>query len=283
MKLDGLNPYVRYARMHTYYQPTKKDNVCYDCRLFYVGYGEGVLHVDGQTYAVAQNTVIFLPPSTRYRFVFSNNDDVTIYVLNFDLIDAFARFSKSLGTATEDDFNAEKVLEYKLPTALKTAIVQNNGISIRNHITNCTEAFLQREPYYRETASANVKLALLGLLRARESDVSEYKLAQSVIEYIRDHYATAELSNQTIASEFHYHPYHLSRVMKAYTQKTLHEYLIDYRLQMAKNYLITTPLNVTAISEKVGFASYTYFIKIFREKMGLSPLQYRQTHKRIGF
>ena len=121
------------------------------------------------------------------------------------------------------------------------------------------------------------------MLREQQGGVGEYKLAKSVIEYVRDHYARAELSNQMIADEFHYHPYHVSRVMKAYTQKTLHEYLMDYRLEMAKNYLITTSLSVTDIAEKIGFASYTYFIKLFREKTGQSPLQYRQTHKHIGF
>ena len=71
--------------------------------------------------------------------------------------------------------------------------------------------------------------------------------------------------------------------MKAHTKKTLHDYLIDYRLHVAKNYLRTTTLTITSIAEKTGFASYTYFIKLFREHTGLSPLQYRKSHKNIGF
>ena len=70
--------------------------------------------------------------------------------------------------------------------------------------------------------------------------------------------------------------------MKAHTQKTLHDYLTDYRLHMAKNYLRTTSLNVTQVAEKTGFSSYTYFIKLFRERVGVSPLQYRRSHERTG-
>ena len=92
-----------------------------------------------------------------------------------------------------------------------------------------------------------------------------------------------KLTNEKIAEHFNYHPYHLSRLMKARTNKTLHNYLIDFRLHMAKNYLTTTNYNVTKIAEKTGFASYAYFIKIFREKVGISPLQYRKTHLSIGF
>jgi AraC-like DNA-binding protein len=71
--------------------------------------------------------------------------------------------------------------------------------------------------------------------------------------------------------------------MKAHTKKTLHSYLIDFRIHMAKNYLTTTTYNVTTIAEKTGFPTYTYFIKTFREKTGVSPLQYRKSHSNIGF
>ena len=283
MKLDQLNPFIRYAKSHVFYAHTKKDCICYDCRLFYVSLGEGTLFANGETYAVNANTVIFLPPKTHYRFSFTDPDSVNIYVLNFDLTDQFSRYSKSLGTANEETFDCEKVLNYELPKEFSDILVQNNGIHVRNYVAKCTDAFLQKDKYYRQTASANLKLALLATLCQQESENSDYQLVQSVIEYIRENYAQGELSNQTIADEFHYHPYHLSRIMKAHTQKTLHSYLIDYRLHMAKNYLVTTSLNVTAIAEKTGFTSYTYFIKIFREKMGQSPLQYRQTHKNIGF
>ncbi len=283
MQLDTLNPFVRYARTHTYYAPTKKNSICYDCRLFYVAHGEGVLFAGDQEYPVNNNTAIFLPPSSQYRFVFADPMAVSIDVFNFDLVDSFCHYTKSLSTATEENFLPEKVLRYPLPQEFSKVVVQHNAILLRSNVAKCTEVFLEKEPYRRQTASAHLKLALIDMLRAKQGDADEYKLARSVIDYVRTHHARHDLSNQTIADEFHYHPYHVSRVMKAYTQKTLHEYLIDYRLEMAKNYLITTSLNVTAIAEKTGFASYTYFIKIFREKTGQSPLQYRQTRKHIGF
>jgi AraC-like DNA-binding protein len=283
MKLDTLNPFIRYARAHTFYTPPKNGNVCYDCRLFYISHGDGSLFANGKQYEVGANTVIFLPPKTHYRFAFVEPTAVHIYVLNFDLVDDFSNHTKSLGTATEDTFDETKVLPYNLPEVLANVLVQNNGIQTRNAIAKCVEVFLQKELYRQQTASAHLKLALIDILREQQNGASDYKLARSVIEYIRDHYAMPDLSNQTIADEFHYHPYHISRVIKAYTKKTLHEYLIDYRLDMAKNLLLTTSMNVTLIAEKTGFSSYTYFIKLFREKMGKSPLQYRQTHKHIGF
>ncbi len=283
MKIEELNPFIRYATMHQAYYPQKENSVCYDCRLFYVLQGDGVFFANGQNYNVSQGFCVFLPPKTQYRFAFSNHDNVKIYVLNFDLTDEFSALTKSLGTATESTFDERKILHYILPNEFYEPIIQANGIFIRNYVADCVDLFLQKIVYYKHSASANLKLALLELLREANSEKNDYRLIQSVQEYIRSNYQNAELDNQEIAEQFNYHPYHINRLMKAHTGKTLHAYLIEYRLHMAKNYLRTTTLNVTAIAEKTGFSSYTYFIKLFRERTGVSPLQYRKTHKNIGF
>ena len=283
MKIVCLNPFIRHSKLYTTHYPQKENHVCYDCRLFYVAQGDAELYANGQSYTVANNTCIFLPPKSRYRFTFSNPDNVKIYILNFDLTDEFHHLSHSLGTATESTFQPEKLLVYDLPQEFTHAIVENNCLPVFDRVASCIDLFLYKEPYYKHSASAQLKLALITLLKEFKNERSDYKLVQSVQEFIRSHYDDAELSNQTIADQFGYHPYHINRLFKAQTKKTLHDYLIDYRLHMAKNYLATTTLNVTMVSEKTGFSSYTYFIKLFRERTGISPLQYRKTHKNIGF
>jgi AraC-like DNA-binding protein len=283
MKIEELNPFIRYATLHQTYYPQKENSICYDCRLFYVLQGDGNFFVNGQNYTVFNGFCAFLPPKTQYRFKFSNANAVKIYVLNFDLTDEFSRLSKSLGTASESTFSPSKTPEYLLPEEFQESIVRSNAISVQNGVAQCVELFLQKIAYYKHSASAHLKLVLFELLRESYGEKSDYKLVESVQKFIRNNYQNAELNNQEIAEQFNYHPYHINRLMKAHTQKTLHDYLIDYRLHMAKNFLQTTMLNVTQIAEKTGFSSYTYFIKLFRERTGLSPLQYRKTHKNIGF
>ena len=282
MNLDALNPFVRYARVHEYYSEHNYDSICYDCRFFYVTRGEGRLVADGNEYSILPNTAIFLPPLTRYRFHFDDPYDVYIHVLNFDLCDKFSHFRKSLGTASESSFDKSKILKYEPPTELSVVSVSAGEHVIREAAERCTDAHLNTEAYYRELSSANLKIALLALISDRKKG-SEDGLHAAVSEYIKNNYHNPELSNEFIAKEFNYHPYHLSRVMKARTGKTLHEYLLNHRLAIAKNYLSTTPLSVAAIAERVGIPSYSYFIKLFRERNGISPLKYRKMHKNIGF
>ncbi len=282
LNLDTINPFIRYARLHTFYQPVRKDCICYDCRLFYVARGEGKLSASGQSYTVSENTLAFLPPGTRYRFSFTDHTAVKIYVLNFDMTDAFCHITRSLGTATEDDFVRERMPLYTLPEEFSVPIVEPNGLHVRNYVAKCVDGFLQQAPYYKPLASASLKSAMFEILKGYKSGSAGYELAQSVSEYIRENYSQPELTNQMIAERFNYHPYHLSRIMKLFTGQTLHSYLTDYRLHMAKNYLMTTNLSVTMVSEKSGFASYSYFIKLFREKTGQSPQKWRQTHRNMG-
>ena len=50
---------------------------------------------------------------------------------------------------------------------------------------------------------------------------------------------------------------------------------MEYRLNTAKQLLDDTKMSITDISYHCGFSSNAYFGKIFREKYGMTPLQYR--------
>ena len=283
MKIEELNPFIRYARMHQNFYPQKENSVCYDCRLFFVLKGEGVFLANGKTQRVSSGFTAFLPPKTRYKFAFTNSNAVKIYVLNFDLTDEFYFLSKSLGTATESNFLLDNVPKYDLPEEFNRVIIRSNGVLIQGYVGECVNLFLRKTAYYKYSASALLKLVLIDLLKSERDERKEYKLVEKVQDFIRNHYQDCELTNQTIAKEFNYHPYHINRVMKEQTRITLRDYLINYRLDMAKNCLVTTALTITEIAEKTGFSSYTYFIKLFRERVGDSPLKYRKAHKNIGF
>ncbi len=283
MESEELNPFIRYAKIHETYYVKTENSVCYDCRIFFISSGKGVLVANGRRYTFNRGNVFYLPPKTRYRFEFDNPKSIKIYVLNFDLTDKFYNIENSLGTATESSFNPNKTPQYDLPKEFSEVIAHSNAVDLKYYLDECVISFLQKTAYFKQYASANLKLALIKLIQKNDNGNRSYSLVQSVKAYIRNNYENAELDNSRISEEFNYHPYHLNRLMKKYSDETLHDYLIGYRLDMAKNYLTTTTLNVTAIAEKTGFASYTHFIETFRKTVGISPLQYRKQHVDYGF
>lgn len=276
MKIEELNPFIRYAKSHPYYHAAKENTICYDCRLFYLVKGQGRVFFEGNWQDFAPNTAIFFPPRTEYRFEFSGEEACDFFVFNFDLTDEFCHLTHSLGITTKSAFDPALSPYYTLPPEFSNIIIQRNASAIFSHLEYCIGLFLRKDPYYRLLASASLKLALLQLLRTRNSEKSDYRLVENVLEFIRGNYHSCELDNRAIAAHFNYHPYYLNELMRHYTNRTLHNQLIDYRLHMARHYLTTTNLSVTIVSEKAGFASYTHFIKLFRERVGTTPLQYRK-------
>lgn len=77
--------------------------------------------------------------------------------------------------------------------------------------------------------------------------------------------------------DMNYNPDYIRRCFKSETQKTPLSYLIDLRLDRAKQLLVMPKYeSIEIISEKCGFRDSFYFSTCFKKHTGLSPLQYRK-------
>lgn len=277
MQLRQINPHIRYALEHGILHQRPGWSICYDCRLFYMKQGSATLVTERGEYDISQNTAVFLPPRTRYRFRLPRQKQTLgILVFNFDLVCDYAGLEISLGTADEATFLPDKVPAYDLPEQFGRELV---GIfpGLARRLDSCAELFLRKPDYYRETAGAILKWCLLELLRERP-DGSVPPVVRQVSDYIHAHYSEPGLTNRNIADRFGYHPYYISQLMKRVTGQSLHSCLIAYRIRMARYQLITTELDIATVSWKCGFQSCAYFIKQFRLHTGLTPGQYRRQH-----
>ena len=53
------------------------------------------------------------------------------------------------------------------------------------------------------------------------------------------------------------------------------QYVRALRLERAKQLLSSTELNATRVAELSGFNSSQYFSRVFRNKLGVTPLEFR--------
>lgn len=67
---------------------------------------------------------------------------------------------------------------------------------------------------------------------------------------------------------------HLRRLLKAETGHGFQAHLHMARVEEAKRLLLQTPDTVSAIAQRVGYASPPFFYRIFRRLTGMTPLQY---------
>ncbi len=68
------------------------------------------------------------------------------------------------------------------------------------------------------------------------------------------------------------------RTFKEYTGVSPAQYHLHLRLEKAKTLLSSTFLNISEISRSLGFESVFHFSRLFRNKTGIPPKDYRQQH-----
>ena len=98
---------------------------------------------------------------------------------------------------------------------------------------------------------------------------------EEALRYIESNYAHA-VNIQVIASYLNIERTYLYRLFKDITGSSPQEYLLDFRIRRACSLLKDTELPVNDIARSVGYDNALYFSRLFRQKKGRTPTQYRK-------
>lgn len=103
-------------------------------------------------------------------------------------------------------------------------------------------------------------------------DITYNEKVTKIIHYINQH-LDEDLSLELISSKFYLSKYHLLREFKKNTGYTIHQYITQKRLIMAKE-LLKDCWQVSEVCSKCGFGDYSNFIRAFKREFGISPKKY---------
>ncbi|WP_262481243.1 helix-turn-helix domain-containing protein [Algoriphagus marinus] len=78
-----------------------------------------------------------------------------------------------------------------------------------------------------------------------------------------------------LAEQVNLSPSYLSDLLKKETGKNTQEHIHFYLIEEAKNGLINTDKTVNEIAYNLGFEYPQYFNKLFKQKTGQTPMEYR--------
>lgn len=154
------------------------------------------------------------------------------------------------------------------------------GISERlvSLYTQAIEIARQQPPGYQQLLAGNVNY-MLGIIYSnskRESfEISQIEnLINRAKMFIRENLHT-DLTPVRIAENLQINYGYFRRIFKQYTGFSLIHYILEMRIQRSKQLLYTTELNSQQIAFDCGFDDSGYFCTVFRRKVGMTPLQYR--------
>ena len=108
-------------------------------------------------------------------------------------------------------------------------------------------------------------------VRAKNDVVGTVK--QYVREHIQEDIYIADLAGQVYLNE-----QYLMRTFKKTTGISILEFITGERLWLAKELLTNTDYPINRVADMVGYGNYSYFTKIFKRNIGVTPQAYRQTY-----
>lgn len=153
-------------------------------------------------------------------------------------------------------------------------------LPVQNLIENMIWSLLMQQGHGRNINQISMGLLFLNLMNYTEkieqhSDSQKESItAMTALRYIEDNYRAASLTE--LATELNVSVYQLSRLIKQNTGSTFKELLQRKRLNKAVQLLADTKLSISDIIAYVGYDNASYFFRIFKERYGVSPREYRQ-------
>ncbi|UNK19463.1 response regulator [Paenibacillus sp. N3/727] len=100
-----------------------------------------------------------------------------------------------------------------------------------------------------------------------------------ITEYIHYHYNDPELAVPHVAELFHINSNYLSKRMKKEVGVSFLEYLTELRISKAKELLDNSMQNIKIgdLAIKVGYMNQYYFSRLFKNRVGMCPVDYKNS------
>lgn len=152
-------------------------------------------------------------------------------------------------------------------------------LPVQNLVENMVWSLLMEQGHGRYINQTTMGLLFLNLMNYTEK-IEQHNEAQwesmlvlTALRYIEDNYRHANLTE--LAGNLGVSLSQISRLIKQNTGSTFKELLQKKRLNKAEQLLTETKLSVSDIITCVGYDNASYFFRIFKERYGMSPREYR--------
>lgn len=280
LSIDKISPFVRYVHYIEFIPAyTTHMQTAYDHRIFFCVKGNTKISVNSTVYHLQENSLLFVPSGTPYQ-IHKTKENIMLLGINFDFTLNNSFLENPVAPAFKKSvFNSENLFEkytfsdieqFNAPFLL---LKQNAQLPI---VQKMLDEYITKRLFFNQKNSALLKELLVTVARELITGVttSPKNNIDLVINYIQANYMH-HLTNEDIGNAVNFHPNYLNRLMLLNTGKTLHQYLLSFRLTKALDLLQTTSKTVTEIAQETGFSDVQQFCKFFLKQTGSTPSSFR--------
>lgn len=222
--------------------------------------------------------VTFLPAGMPVQWALDADEDM-VHVHVYLAEDAVARFARALAlpAARPPRFVAVRDPWFDGYFRLLISEYEFYGRSGRlgeSHFLDQTEDLLIGRLIFDSSCTT---MAAAGASARRRVSPLRPTLLGRINEYVL-HNVGGEIRLQQLAALAGVSIDHFVRAFREATGKTPHRYVLDLRLNRARDLLSEGPVPIAQIAQDCGFSSPAHFSVAFHDHFGLSPSQYRRRH-----
>jgi len=244
----------------------------YEYQMILVIGGKSTFFVNHQKYELEEKSLIFISRMERHSFVIQETPYRRYVVsLSGELLMSDIKNTELISILLHRPKDFCHVIRLKEETFQRIlpffqGMAEECGEQAAFHITKCTafllalliDVYRSCSEYFSVNSQTNVSEMVLNAQR-----------------YVNNHY-NRQLTLQEIADESFVSRHTLSLAFKDMIGMTFKDYLVLFRITEAKKLLRFTDLSVVEIALNVGYQNVNNFIRIFKAKENITPLQYRK-------
>ena len=224
--------------------------------------GKAKIHIEEECFFAKAGDVVIIPPYGMHRATILKGTDFEHRCICFDLKMVYDR-ELSLGLENgEVTFSPYVIADEKLKkyaiAAYDAKIAGNSGWEL--------------------CAVGNVSLFIgrlceLGVIVKNRVEKNDF--CHRVYKYIDENYGE-KITSKDAAEALFMNGSYFCRKFKNGFGYSFGDYLCMHRIEKAKTMLKNGCMSVSEIASGVGFGSFSYFSKIFKEQTGVTPSEYRK-------
>lgn len=241
-------------------------------------HGNVDIFIEEECYQAVPGDIIFIRPDTLHSMSGYKGEEVSFFAIDFmhTLLDSF--FQDRVQRKYFDRLSRGKVV---FPTFIHP--VEEWQKKVYGLLCDIRECYGEERTGYELLIKAKLyELWYLLYCHAQrpqkdetESGSVRMELLKEIIAYLQEHYAS-QITLEELTERFHVSDGHLCRLFKSVTRMTMTEYLNHYRVSQSAVLLQESGRDVGEIAGMVGFNNISYYNKMFRKYMHMTPTQYRE-------
>lgn len=268
---EELNPTFLYTwkGTRTYNEPNYHSHE--NCiELNFVLSGSGKYRIDDQIYEVTEGDIIFINPGMYHQALTDGKGKpATEFFIGFTDINFYGMKPNYFSISDSPVFHTSGELRQKISKLISSMDTESAG---------------WKPGRYFMLRSYLVQLLLLLVRTTHQTPAESQKgyafesvnrkyIVEQIISYFEDHYAE-RISLDQIAENIYLSPFYINKLFKHETGETPIRYLINIRLEHAKELLEQGKcISIQDVAGQVGYDDAYHFSKLFKKKYGMSPSQ----------